>query len=151
MIMKKIDLMNVWNLLNGAKFGKMESKEKIKFVRILCVLKPEADAFTAFRETAVNKLTEEHPDFNERLQKAQDYEKAVKEKATELPMTEQEYKDFVKEVTEFNKAVDSTIKEELEKEVDVKYDRLSDEGFAGLCDSNDFTGEQAIMLMGVLV
>lgn len=150
--MKKIDLINVWNLLNGAKFGKMtDSKEKIKFVRILCVLKPEYDAFTSFRDTAVNKLTEEHPDFNERLQKAQDYEKAVKDNAAELPMTEQEYKDFVKEVTEFNKAVENTVKEELDKELDVKYDRLSEDGFAGLCDSNDFTGEQAIMLMGVLV
>ena len=65
-------------------------------------------------------------------------------------MTKKEYEAFVQVVVKYNQDVATALNEEAEKEVDVKYDKLTPTEFGCFCDSNDFTGEQALMLADIM-
>lgn len=149
--MKKRDLLKIWEVVKNGKFSKVSGEGKIKYIKILAKLSPIVKDFEAYRETITEKLMSEHENFKENLQEAQNYEAYMKDNTLEKPkMTEQEYKEFVKVVLKYNKDVDAALKEEAEKEVDVKYDKLTPTEFGCFCDSNDFTGEQALALSEVM-
>ena len=97
-------------------------------------------------------------DFSERLQKAQDYERILKEEnakgnkadMTKLPMGANEYGDFVKEFQKYNKLVGDAIKEFADKEVELEFEKLTEDAFGKLMASNEWTMEQA-MEIGMLI
>ena len=145
--MKKEDLLKVWELIKNGKFGKVSGDGKIKYVKMLAKLSPMVKDFEAYRETITEKLMGEHEGFRDKLQEAQSYEAYQKDNSLEKPkMSESEYKEFVKIVMKYNQDVAAALNEEAEKEVDVKYDKLTPTEFGCFCDSNDFTGEQALAL-----
>lgn len=149
--MKKEDLLKVWELIKNGKFGKVSGDGKIKYVKMLAKLSPIEKDFEAYRETITEKLMGEHEGFRDKLQEAQAYEAYQKDNSLEKPkMTESEYKEFIKIVMKYNQDVAAALNEEAEKEVDVKYDKLTPTEFGCFCDSNDFTGEQALMLAAVM-
>lgn len=151
--MKKIELLNVWPLIRDGKFGKISGDGKIKFVKILAKLSPVMKDYESYRETSVNKLKEEYPDFDADMAKAQAYERYYNDKngeAAEPEMTAKEYQEFVKKMVELNKAIEEVLKEEADKEVDVTFDKLTATEFGCFCDSNDFTGDQALQLMNII-
>lgn len=149
--MKKEDLLKVWELIKNGKFGKVSGDGKIKYVKMLAKLSPIVKDFESYRETITEKLMGEHEGFSDKLQEAQAYEAYQNDNTLEKPkVTESEYKEFVKVVVKYNKDVAAALKEEAEKEVDVKYDKLTPTEFGCFCDSNDFTGEQALMLADIM-
>ncbi len=149
--MKISELLKVWGLLQGGKFGKMAGDGKIKYVRILAKLSPVVKEFESFRETVIAKLKEEHEDFDGRLEKAREFEMWKNgQEGVRSAMSEQEHKDFVAEVLEYNKAVDAALKEEAAKDVCVEFDRLTGTEFGCFIDSNDFTGEEALALSDIM-
>lgn len=149
--MKKEDLLKVWELIKNGKFGKVSGDGKIKYVKMLAKLSPVVKDFESYRETITEKLMGEHEGFRDKLQEAQAYEAYQKDNTLEKPkMTESEYKEFIKIVMKYNQDVAAALNEEAEKEVDVKYDKLTPTEFGCFCDSNDFTGEQALMLAAVM-
>lgn len=149
--MKKEDLLKVWELIKNGKFGKVSGDGKIKYVKMLAKLSPVVKDFESYRETITEKLMGEHEGFRENLQEAQSYEAYQKDNTLEKPkMTESEYKEFIKVVMKYNQDVAAALNEEAEKEVDVKYDKLTSTEFGCFCDSNDFTGEQALALSEIM-
>ena len=149
--MKKEDLLKVWELIKNGKFGKVSGDGKIKYVKMLAKLSPVVKDFETYRETITEKLMGEHEGFRDKLQEAQSYEAYQKDNTLENPkMTESEYKEFIKVVMKYNQDVAVALNEEAEKEVDVKYDKLTPTEFGCFCDSNDFTGEQALMLSAIM-
>ena len=87
----------------------------------------------------------------ENLQAAQVYEAYQQDNTKDKPkMTDKQYKEFTKVVEKYNKDFFAAIKEEMDKEVDVKYDKLTSDEFVGFCDSNDFTTTQALALSEVM-
>lgn len=149
--MKKEDLLKVWEFIKNGKFGKVSGDGKIKYVKMLAKLSPVVKEFETFRETITEKLMGEHEGFSDKLQEAQAYEAYQKDNTLEKPkMSKKEYEAFVQVVVKYNKDVAAALKEEAEKEVDVKYDKLTPTEFGCFCDSNDFTGEQALMLADVM-
>lgn len=149
--MKNLDVLKVWNDLKGSKFGKMTGDGKIKFVKIIAKLTPVMDAYDKYRETIVTKLQEEHEGFSDKMEVAQAYEKWKQNGEGEQPkMTEQEYQDFVKEVIEYNSAVNKALEDKGNEEVDVTIDKLTSTEFGCFLDSNDFTAEQAMALGNVM-
>lgn len=149
--MKKEDLLKVWELIKNGKFGKVSGDGKIKYVKMLAKLSPVVKDFESYRETITEKLMGEHENFRDKLQEAQAYEAYQKDNTLEKPkMTESEYREFVNIVMKYNQDVAAALNEEAEKEVDVKYDKLTPTEFGCFCDSNDFTGEQALMLAAIM-
>lgn len=149
--MKKVDLLKVWELVKNGKFGKVSGDGKIKYVKILAKLSPVVKDYETYRDTITEKLMGEHEGFRDKLQEAQAYEAYQKDNTLEKPkMTESEYKEFIKVVVKYNKDVAAALNEEAKKEVDVKYDKLTSTEFGCFCDSNDFTGEQALALSEIM-
>ena len=149
--MKKVDLLKIWDLLKNGKFSKVSGDGKIKYVKMLAALSPVAKDFETYRETITEKLMSEHDNFKEKLTDAQAYEAYQKDSSAEKPkMSEKEYKAFIQVVMKYNQDVATALNEEAEKEVDVKYEKLTPTEFGCFCDSNDFTGEQALALMDVM-
>lgn len=149
--MKKGDLISIWQLVKDSKFGKMSSEGKTKYVKMIAKLSPVVKEFETYRETIAEKLMSEHENFKENLQDAQVYEAYQHDNTKDKPkMTEKAYKEFIKVVEKYNKDFFAAIKEEMDKEVEVKYDKLTPTEFGCFCDSNDFTGEQALMLAEVM-
>lgn len=149
--MKKKDLLNVWSSIRDGKFNKMSGEAKIKFVKLLAKLSPVVKAYEEYQKTIVEKLKEEYPDFDSRLEKARAYEEYMANKSDKQPeITEAEYKDIVKDVQSFNKAVTDALNEEAEKDVDVTFDKLTSTEYGCFIDSNDFTGQQALDLMEII-
>lgn len=149
--MKKEDLLKVWELIKIGKFGKVSGDGKIKYIKMLAKLSPIVKDYEIYRDTITEKLMSEHENFRENFQEAQAYEAYQKDNTLEKPkMSKKEYEAFVQVVAKYNQDVAAALKEEAEKEVDVKYDKLTPTEFGCFCDSNDFTGEQALGLSVVM-
>lgn len=149
--MRRVELLKVWNLMKEGRFGKLSGDAKIKYVKMLAVLSPVVKDFESYRDTISEKLMSEYENFKENLTEAQAYEAYQKDDSLEKPkMTDAEYKSFLKEIQEYNKAFADAVNEEANKELDVKYDKLTSTEFGCFCDSNDFTGEQALMLADIM-
>lgn len=149
--MKKVDLLKVWELIKDGKFSKLNGDGKIKYVKMLAKLSPVVKDYESYRDTISEKLMSEYEGFKDKLQEAQAYEAYQKDNSLEKPkMTEKEYKAFILIVVEYNKAFADAVNEEANKELNVKYDKLTSTEFGCFCDSNDFTGEQALMLADIM-
>lgn len=145
--MKKVDLLKVWELVKNGKFGKVSGDGKIKYVKILAKLSPVVKDYETYRDTITEKLMSEHENFRENLQEAQAYEAYQKDNTLDKPkMSKKEYEAFVQVVMKYNQDVAAALTEEADKELDVKYDKLTPTEFGCFCDSNDFTGEEAMSL-----
>ena len=124
---------------------------KTKYVKMIAKLSPVVKEFETYRETIAEKLMSEHENFKENLQDAQVYEAYQQDNTKDKPkMTDKQYKEFTKVVEKYNKDCFAAIKEEMDKEVEVKYDKLTSDEFVGFCDSNDFTTTQALALSEVM-
>lgn len=138
------DLLKVYNVLGNAKYSKMFDDDKIKVWKITRKLKPVATKFEEDSKDAADKMKPSE-DFTDRLQKAQEYERMVRDKDSDLqklPMGAAEYDAFIKEFKDYNEVVGKAIKEFSDKEVEVDFEPLSEEAFGKLMASNEWTMEQ---------
>lgn len=149
--MKKKYLIKVWPLMKDAKFGKMSNTGKGKFIRMIATLSLVVKDYESYREAASDKLMSGHKDFKDKLSAAQQYEAYKRGWSSLKPeMTDDEYKEFMIVYEEYNKNLGSALQPENDKDVKVKYEKLNTVEFINFCDSNDFTGEQALDLSVVM-
>ena len=140
-------ILEAYNILNTAKYTKLDDADKIRVWKIARTMKPIAMRFDEDSKDAVERLKPEG--FDERLQKAQDYERVTKDKnadASELEMGAAEYNDFLRELRRYNGLVGEAVKEYAEKEVKLDFEPLTEDAFAKLMASNDWTIEQVTKL-----
>lgn len=150
---KTEQVLSAYRILSGAKYTKMDDADKIKVWKIARALKPVATKFEDDSKDAAEKLKPTE-DFTDKLQKAQDYERMIKEKdldASKLPMGPAEYDEFVKTVQHYNKVVGDAIKEFAETEVEVEFEPLTESAFEKLMSSNEWTFEQAVEIGTLIV
>lgn len=142
--MKTSTIIEVYQLLNTAKLTKMESKEKFSVIKIMRAMKPVAEEWDSFIKTMDEKLKGEHHE--EMLAKAQQWQKEGEKTTLSLDerMAVNEY--FAK----FNKDRTEMITSEQSKEVNILFDKLTEEGFERLVDSNDFNVGQIVALQEVI-
>ena len=136
-------VLGAYNVLNTAKYTKMDDADKIKVWKIARALKPVATKFDEDSKDAAEKLKPEG--FDDNLQKAQEYERVTKDKdadASKLEMGAAEYGEFIKELQKYNRLVGEAIKEFAEKEVELTFDALSEDAFGKLMAANEWTMEQ---------
>ena len=145
-------VLGAFNVLNTAKYAKMDDADKIKVWKIARALKPIATKFDEDSKDAAEKLKPEG--FDDDLRKAQEYERVTKDKeadASKLEMGAAEYSEFIKKLKEMNKLVADALKEFANKEVDIDFEPISEDAFTKLMASNDWTMEQAVMIGELIV
>lgn len=138
--MKTSTIIEVYQLLNNAKLTKMESKEKFQIIRIMRAMKPVTEEWDSFVKTMDEKLKGEHHE--EMLAKAQQWQKEGEKTTLSLDerMAVNEY--FGK----LDKERRELIASEQSKEANVLFDKLTEEAFERLMDSNDFNVGQILAL-----
>lgn len=149
--MKTIAITNVYAILNEAKLTKMEDADKFKVIKALRVIKPIAKGYEDFVEDAKNKLKDEK--YEDMSNKAHDWNKANQNKKrsslTDADIAELEA--INEYFVGYNKRIETCLKEEAEKEVEVEFEKLSEDAFCKLVSSNDWTCSQILSLSDVIV
>lgn len=143
---KTSEILKVYNIIGSAKYGKMTDEDKIKVWKIARKLKPVATKFEEDSKDAAEKMKPSE-DFDEKLQKAQEYERLrAKGEPTIDIMTTADYDAFIVMFKDYQKVVNKAISEFADKEVEVNFDKISEEAFGKLMASNDWTMEQVATL-----
>lgn len=151
--MKKLTLktekvLAAYRTLSTAKYTKLEDADKIKAWKIARKLKPVATKFEEDSQDAAEKMKPTE-DFDEQLQKAQEYERMTKQPdfdAQKLPMGAAEFSQFVEKLNAYNRLVGDAVKDFADKEVELEIEPLTEEAFGRLMASNEWTMEQAVTL-----
>ena len=150
---KTSEILAAYNVLNTAKYGSMEDADKIKVWKITRALKPIATKFDEDSKDAAEKMKPKDKDFDETLQKAQEYERMIRDPKADtkkLPMGAAEYDAFIEKFKEYNKLVGKAVEEFANKEVKVSFEPLSDDAFGKLMSSNEWTMGQAVALSEII-
>jgi hypothetical protein len=151
---KTSEVLTAYNILNTAKYGSMEDADKIKVWKITRALRPIATKFDEDSKDAAEKMKPKYEGgFDETLQKAQEYERTIhdtKVDAKKLPMGAAEYDAFIKVFKEYNKLVGKAIEDFAKKEVKIEFEPLTDEAFAKLMTSNEWTMGQVVALSEII-
>ena len=144
--MKTIEITNIYAVLNEAKLTKMDDADKFKVIKALRVIKPVAKGYEDFVEDVKNKLKGD--DHDKMTEKAQAWNKDNQGKKVNELTQEQidELNTINTYFAEYNKRVETCLKEEAEKEVELTFDKLSEEAFSKLVASNDWTCGQIMAL-----
>lgn len=145
---KTSEVLNVYNILNTAKYGKMEDADKIKVWKITRALKPIATKFDEDSKDAAEKFKQDIDGFDDKLQKAQEYERLCSEnKSTIDIMTTANYNDFIENVFKpYQKTVEKAVKEFADKEAKIDFEPISEDAFGKLMASNEWTMAQVTTL-----
>lgn len=145
---KTKDVSEVFHILNGCKYTKLDDADKVKVWKIGRVLRPIAEKFDEDSQSAAETLRPSE-DFSERFQQAQEYERAKSEnRATQI--SEEEYMKFVQEFRKYNNLVNKAIDEYANKLVEFEIDTISEDAFGKLMSSNEWTVAQT-MKMEIIV
>ena len=151
---KTSEILAAYNVLNTAKYGSMEDADKIKVWKITRALKPIATKFDEDSKDAAEKMKPKDKDFDEKLQKAQKYERMIRDNKAnmeKLPMGSAEYEAFIEKFKEYNKLVGKAVEDFANKEVKVSFEPLNDDAFGRLMASNEWTMGQAVALSEIIV
>ena len=150
---KTKEVLVAWQVLGQAKYDKLDSDQKVHVFHIGQQLKPIATAFSDYSADAAEKM-QPSADFQERWDKAKVYETMTanpKADMEQLPMGPAEYKEFmVKEYFPFDRLWKKAIKDEGDKEVELKFDPISEEVLFALADANKWNVDQTTAVAAVV-
>lgn len=150
---KTKEVLVAWQVLGQAKYDKLDSDQKVHVFHIGQQLKPIATAFSDYSADAAEKM-QPSADFQERWDKAKVYETMTanpKADMEQLPMGPAEYKEFmVKEYFPFDRLWKKAIKDEGDKEVELKFNPISEEVLFALADANKWNVDQTTAVAAVV-
>lgn len=138
--MKKVDILNAYGLVNEAKLTKLDDIAKFKVIKACKVMRPIVEDFQGFEQDAKKKLA------------ADDHDKMVEvfnEWRKELKEPNDEQKEAIKYVNKYTNNVNECLYEELNKDVEATWEKLSEEGLKKFVASNDWNVQQTIYVMGL--
>lgn len=150
---KTSEVLTAYNILNSAKYGSMEDVDKIKVWKITRMLKPIAIEFEEAAKDIVNKMKPDiNGDFDETLQKAQEYERAINNNADlkDLPMTSTEYNKFIAAFKNYTNLVNKTIDEFANKTIDIDIEPISEDAFSKFIAGNEWTMGQTVSVSEII-
>lgn len=127
------------NILNGAKINKLSASDRVKMVKIYQVLKKESEDFNSLLDEAQKRLK---PDgFDE-----------LNNKSQQGTISEAEKKEYDKMLNEYQQLVNQAVHDEVTKDIEITFDKLNEDGFYTLIESNgDLTLSQINLLQQVIV
>ena len=150
---KTKEVLVAWQVLGQAKYDKLDNDQKVHVFHIGQQLKPIATALSDYSADAAEKM-QPSADFQERWDKAKVYETMTanpKADMEQLPMGPAEYKEFmVKEYFPFDRLWKKAIKDEGDKEVELKFDPISEEVLFALADADKWNVDQTTAVAAVV-
>ena len=127
-------IVSAYNLINKAKLTKLEDSEKFILIKIARQLKKTSVDFEDFLNDAQEKLKPDNFD----------------EIADKMQMKKELTADESATVTKYNKDVSDCLKDELDKEVELTFEPVSDEMFGRFIASNDFSVSEMLTIADVI-
>lgn len=128
--MKLKQIVAAYKVLGEAKVTKLDEKEVIKVVKARKAMRPHADEYEAFLKDVQEKFKPENwDDVQSKVQKWQ-------QEGESTTLTEAERTQVNKVLIEYQKKVETAVKEELEKELELSIDKLSEESATKLLVEN---------------
>lgn len=125
-----------YNALGNAKVSKLDDTEKGKVVKARKAMRPIAEDYEAFLKDCQDKFKPEN--WDEIQEKIQQWQKEG-EKTT---LTEEERIELNKAVIGYQRSIDKAIKDELEREVELNFDKLSEGADVKIMSASDWTPNQ---------
>jgi hypothetical protein len=147
-ILKTENVLAAYRVLGGAKYAKLSDEDIIKVFKICIALKPIATKYDEDSKDAAEKL-KPFDDYDEKLAEAQEYDRVSRDKnadASQLKMGAAEFNEFIKTMNHYQDLIDKALKDEMEKEVEVEFEPISEDALLKLMNSNDWTVAQAMVV-----
>lgn len=140
MELKVSEVVGVYRTLKDAKLTKMESADKFKVIKIMRPMQGVADEWDKFMENVDKKLQKENHE--EIIEKARKWQQEG-EKTT---LTDEEKVEINRYLMAFQQEKDECVKDELEKVVSLDFEKLTQDAFEKLIDSNDWEVSKMMQL-----
>lgn len=149
--LKTSDVLTAYNILSGSKYTNLSDADKIKVWKIAREMKPIATKFEEDAKDASEKFRPEG-NYDEMFQKAQEYERILRDKSKEEPpISEKEYDKFIETFKNYQNLVNAAINDYANKEVELNFTPLNEESFGKLMSSNDWTIDQSMTLGDIIM
>lgn len=129
-------VVEAYKSLGDAKVSKLEEADVIKVVKARKAMRPIADEYEAFLKDVQDKFKPEN--WDEVQEKIQQWQKEG-EKTT---LSEEERIELNKAIIGYQNKINQAIKEELEKEVELNIEKLSEGADVKIMSANDWTPNQ---------
>ena len=134
--MKVKNIVEAYKLLGNAKVSNLEDPDKGKILKARKAMRPIADEFEAFLKDAQEMFK---PEGWEETQKKLAQWQQEGEKTT---LSEEERIAINKALIGYQSAIDKAVKTELDKEVEIEIEKLSEGSDIKLMSANDWTPNQ---------
>ena len=138
--LKTIEIAKAYKLLAEPVYQNLGDADRVKLWKISRKLFPIATKYAEEFQSAQQSL-KPSDETMEKFKLAMQYEEA-KEKKTQLPMTEEEYQDILKEWKHYQGLLKEAMKDIENKENALEIEPLSDEAVGKLMSSNKWTFAQ---------
>ena len=134
--MKVKKIVAAYKVLGEAKVTKLEESEVIKIIKARKVMRPIAEEFEAILKDAQEKFKPECWDYvQEKLAQWQ-------QEGEKTTLSEEEIIAINKTLSGYQSAIDKAVKSELDKEIEIEIEKLSDGSDIKLMSANDWTPNQ---------
>lgn len=143
--MKTETIVTAYREINNAKLSKMDDKDKFLMIKVMKSMKPVAAAFEDFVKDAQEKLKDEK--FEAMQKDAQEW----REKGEKCTFSKEKKIALDRYFADYSQKVTDCVKEELEKENELTFDRLSEDAFGKFIASNDFDVKTIMALEDILM
>ena len=130
--MKVKEIVTAYKVLGNAKVTKLEESEVIKIVKARKSMRSIAEDYEQFLKDVQEKFKPEN--WDDVQQKVQQWQ----QEGENTTLTEEERMTVNRALIEYTKKVDSAVKDELEKEVDINIEKLKEESLTKLIIENDW-------------
>lgn len=138
------DVLGVYGRLDEAKMEKMSGKAQVKLVKILRKLKGLITPFVEAEKDAREKLKgEDHA-------KMEEMAKKWNEEGRNCTLTVEDRRKVLAYFDEYKKNVDESLKDEWEKEHEVELEKLTEEEFECLLESNEWNASTVSAIMDIV-
>ena len=124
MIMKLKSIIAAYKALGEAKVTKLDASEVLKIVKARKAMRPHAEEYDAFLKDCQEKFQPKN--FEEIQEKVQKWDS----------LTDEDKKEVNKVLVEYNNSINSAILEEIEKDVEISVEKLSEDSLTKMLQEN---------------
>jgi hypothetical protein len=148
---KAENVAQVYNILNAAKYSKLNDDERIALWKITRAMKPVALKLKDDIQDAAQHM-KPSDDFDQRLTIARQYEQAQRDGKEFDKLSKEDYDAFIQEWRDYSKLVDTAVKEFADEEVEIDIEPITEETLSRLMASNDsWTMENAVIISDMIM
>jgi hypothetical protein len=148
---KAENVAQVYNILNAAKYSKLNDDERIALWKITRAMKPVALKLKDDIQDAAQHM-KPSDDFDQRLTIARQYEQAQRDGKEFDKLSKEDYDAFIQEWRDYSKLVDTAVKEFADEEVEIDIEPIAEETLSRLMASNEsWTMEKAVIVSDMIM